>query len=280
MGKSTTIDIGVDIGILNDRFTLIFDYYDRKTSDLLTNLQLPSYIGFGSVRTNLGTFQNQGYEVAIKANLLQNSNGLNWNVSANASYVKNKILKLPSNGNDKNRQGGLQVYDPKVGAVVWVGGLQEGESLGDIYGYQQVSIFRDAAELAKTAGTRYDAVANISGPNSSAGIGKITPGDVNWLDVDKNDTIDSRDQVFLGNINPKWTGGFSTSLSYKGLSLYAQFEFALGHTIYNDLVARTLGNYQGTFNYIEMQKDAWSPANLDSDIPKVYSADQRSAPQE
>jgi TonB-linked SusC/RagA family outer membrane protein len=277
--KSTTTDIGIDIGFLNDRITLIFDYYDRQTSDLLTNLQLPSYVGFGSVRTNLGTFQNKGYEVAIRANVLRIPNGLSWDVGANAAYVKNKILKLPFNGNEKNRQGGLQVFDPKVGSVVWVGGLQEGEALGDIYGYKQVSIFRDAAELEKIAGTRYDAVANISGPNSTAGIGKITPGDVNWLDVDRNDTIDSRDQVYLGNINPKWTGGFSTNLSYKGLSLYAQFEFALGHTIYNDLVARTLGNYQGTFNYIEMQKDAWSPTNPDSDIPKVYSADQRSAPQ-
>jgi hypothetical protein len=63
------------------------------------------------------------------------------------------------------------------------------------------------------------------------------------------------------------------------VSLYTQFEFALGHTIYNDNIARVLGNYQGTFNYIEMQKDAWSPTNRNSDIPKVYSADQRNAPQ-
>ncbi|HEX7692418.1 MAG TPA: SusC/RagA family TonB-linked outer membrane protein, partial [Sediminibacterium sp.] len=160
-----------------------------------------------------------------------------------------------------------------------VGGLQEGGTLGDIYGYKQLSIFRDAAEVAKLAGNRLDNVANISGPGRTDGAGKITEGDVNWMDVDRNDTIDSRDQVYLGNVNPKWTGGFTATLSYKGLSLYTQFEFALGHTVYNDYVARILGNYQGTFNYIEMQKDAWSPANRDSDIPKVYSADQRSAPQ-
>jgi hypothetical protein len=52
MEKSKTIDIGVDIGILKDRITLMFDYFDRKTNDLLTNLALPSYIGFPTARTN------------------------------------------------------------------------------------------------------------------------------------------------------------------------------------------------------------------------------------
>jgi hypothetical protein len=80
--------------------------------------------------------------------------------------------------------------------------------------------------------------------------------------------------VYIGNINPKWTGGFTTNLSYKNLSLFSNWEFALGHKIYNDLVARTLGNYQGTFNYIELQKQAWSPTNTITDIPKVYFADQ------
>ncbi|HWI90774.1 MAG TPA: SusC/RagA family TonB-linked outer membrane protein [Flavisolibacter sp.] len=277
--KSKTFDIGADIGILRDRINIIFDYYDRRTSDLLTNLTLPSYVGFGSVRTNLGTFQNIGYEFSVNANAFNLPSGLKLDISANATFVKNKILKLPFNGNDKNRQGGLQIFDPKSGKVIWVGGLQEGETLGAIYGYKQVSIFKDAAEVAKVAGNRFDAVANISGPNRTDGIGKITEGDVNWLDVDRNDTIDSRDQVYLGNINPKWIGGFATTLSYKGISLYTQFEFALGHTIYNDNVARILGEYQGTFNYIELQKEAWSPTNRDATIPKVYSADQRSAPQ-
>ncbi|OQY92016.1 MAG: SusC/RagA family TonB-linked outer membrane protein [Sphingobacteriales bacterium UTBCD1] len=277
--KSKTFDIGLDIGILKDRFNLIFDYYDRRTSDLLTNLILPSYVGFGSVRTNLGTFQNRGYEFAANANVLNSSNGIKLDVSANASFVTNKVLKLPYNGNDKNRQGGLQIYDPKSGQIIWVGGLQEGETLGAIYGYKQVSIFKDAADVLKIAGNRFDNIAKISGPNRTDGLGKITEGDVNWLDVDKNDTIDSRDQVYLGNINPKWVGGFTTTLSYKGFSFYAQFEFALGNTIYNDNVARILGEYQGTFNYIEMQKQAWSPTNRDATISKVYSADQRSAPQ-
>lgn len=280
--KSKTTDIGADIGFLNDRITLLFDYYNRITSDLLTDLTLPSYVGFSTTKTNLGTFQNKGYEFSANASVLRSSNGLNISVGANASFVKNKILKLPFNGNENNRQGGFQIFDPASGKLIWVSGLQEGQSLGDIYAYKQVSIFKDDAEIAKVAGNRYDNIAKIVGPNLPLGannIAYITPGDVNWMDVDKNDTIDSRDQVYVGNIYPKWTGGFNVNLTYKGFSLYSRFEFALGHTVYNDLVARTLGEYQGTFNYIDWQKDAWSPTNPNSDIPKVYSADQRNAPQ-
>jgi hypothetical protein len=276
--KSKTTDLGVDIGILKNRVTLIFDYYNRETSDLLTDLTLPSYVGFNSVRTNLGTFQNQGLEFTVNANILKTKSGLTLDASANISYLKNKITQLPFNGNENNRQGGMQIYDAEQGKVVWVGGLQEGQPLGAVYAYKQLSIFQDAAEIAKIAGNRYDAVANITGPNLTTGAGKITAGDVNWMDVDRNDTIDSRDQVYIGNVNPKYIGGFSFTLSYKGFSFYTRFDYALGHVLYNDLAARILGNYQGTFNYIDWQKHGFSGDNSMSDIPKVYWADQVGAP--
>jgi len=272
--KSKTTDVGVDMGLLNDRITLIFDYYNRKTSDLLTNLDLPSYTGFSTLRTNLGTLQNKGLEFGLDAKLISKGD-FKLNAGANASFVKNKILKLPYNGNENNRQGGLQVFDPASGQVIWVGGLQEGQPIGNMYGYKQVSIFKDAAEVAAIAGNRTDAVAGVTGPNLPAGPnGKITAGDVNWQDVNGDNIIDSRDQVYLGNIYPKWTGGFNFNASYKGFRFYNRWDFALGHTIYNDLLARTLGNYQGTFNYVTLQANAWSPTNTVTDIPKVYYADQ------
>ncbi len=275
---SKTTDFGLDLGLFNNRVTLMFDYYNRITSDLLTNLTLPSYTGFGSVRTNLGAFQNKGYEFTVNGNILQTKSGVRLDASANISYNANKIKELPYNGNENNRQGGFQVYDPASGKVIWVGGLQEGQPLGAVYGFKQLSIFQDAAEVAKTAGSRIDMVALISGPNSSYGLGKIAPGDVNWMDVDKNDTIDTRDQVYLGNINPKFFGGFTTALSYKGFSLFTRWDFATGHILYNDLVARVLGNYQGTFNHMDIVKKGFSGDNTRPDIPRVYWADQVGAP--
>jgi hypothetical protein len=215
--------------------------------------------------------------MAVNANILNQPNGLRLDVSANASFVKNKILQLPPNGQPNNRQGGFQIYDPKSGQLIWVGGYQEGQTLGDVYAFKQVSIFQNDGEINKIAGNRYDAVAKIGGPNTTA-TNFITPGDVNWLDVDHNDTVDNRDQVYIGNINPKWTGGFTTTLAYKNFSLYTRFQFATGYVVYNDQVARILGNYQGTFNYIDWQKNSWTPQNPNTDIPKVYYADQVAAP--
>lgn len=276
--KSTTTDVGLDVGLLKNRITLMFDYYNRETSDLLTNLTLPSYVGFSSLRTNLGSFQNKGYEFTVNANILKSKSGFTIDAGANISFVKNKVLKLPFNGNENNRQGGFQIYDAGQGKVIWVSGIQEGQPLGAVYAYKQLSIFQSDAEILKEASTRRDIVGNISGPGVTYGGGKITPGDVNWMDVDKNDTIDSRDQVYIGNINPKYTGGFSTTVSYKRFSFYTRFDFAVGHILYNDLVTRNLGNYQGTFNFMNLSKEGFSGDNSRNDIPKVYWADQVGAP--
>lgn len=102
----------------------------------------------------------------------------------------------------------------------------------------------------------------------------IEPGDVLWADLDKNDTIDFRDRVKVGSTIPKVVGGFTSNLSFRGVSLSARFDYALGHTIYNDVAARTLGQYQGTFNVIDWVKRSWTPENTDTDIPKFYYADQ------
>ena len=89
---SKTTGVGLDLGLWKDRVTLLFDYYNRKTKNLLTDLTLPSYIGFSSINTNLGTLQNKGLEFGLQARVLRNPDGINLNIGANAAFVKNKIL--------------------------------------------------------------------------------------------------------------------------------------------------------------------------------------------
>lgn len=272
---SNTKDAGIDLGFFHDKISLLFDYYDRVTSNLITNLQLPSYAGFSTLKTNDGSLQNKGIEFTLNANIINNPNGLKLDFGATASFNKNKVLKLPYNGQPNNRQGGVQVFNPKTGQLEWVGGLQEGQPTGQIYGYKELSIFANEAQVEAIAGNRKDNIANITGPNLPAGSGgHIGPGDVNWEDVNGDGIIDSRDQVYLGNIYPTWTGGFNFNAAYKGVSLYTRFDYSLGNTIYNDFVARSLGGYQGTFNFIDEIKNAWTPANTNTMIPKVYYADQ------
>jgi len=273
--KSNTKDAGIDLGFFHDRISLLFDYYDRVTSNLLTNLQLPSYLGFSTLETNNGTFQNKGLEFTLKANIINNPNGLKLDFGATASYNKNKVIKLPYNGQPNNRQGGVQIYNPKTGQLQWVGGTQEGQPLGEVYGYKELGIFANDAQVQAVAGNRTDNIAHITGPNLAAGSGgHIAPGDVNWQDVNGDGIIDSRDQVRLGNIFPTWTGGFNFNASYKRVSLYTRFDYSLGNIIYNDFVTRSMGGYQGTFNYISEIKNAWTPSNTNTMIPKVYYADQ------
>src|SRR5690606_4756973 len=93
--KSTSFESGLDLGLFNNRVTLVTDYFRRVTSDLLTNLELPSYTGFNTFRTNLGSLLNSGFEASVNTVLLDRPGGVRWDVSFNSSYVKNRILKLP-----------------------------------------------------------------------------------------------------------------------------------------------------------------------------------------
>lgn len=278
--KSKSFEVGLDLGFLNNRFNLILDYYNRTTSDLLTNVNLPSYTGFSSFMTNLGTLRNSGFEVEGDLHLLANPKGFSWDFSFNASYVYNKIIKLPYNGNENNRQGGFQVWDPAQGKAVWVGGYQEGHTLGDMYAYKQVKVLRDQAEVEALAGNYIDLIASLYGPNVSEadrqkyGLTKpIEEGDVLWADLNGDNIIDELDRVKVGNMYPKWTGGFSTTLSYKNVSLYGRFDFAVGHTILNMVAMRSLGQSVGFKNIISEGLKSWTPDNRDTDIPKLYYDD-------
>ncbi|MGZ3757823.1 MAG: SusC/RagA family TonB-linked outer membrane protein [Mucilaginibacter sp.] len=272
---SSSIDAGLDLGLFHDRISLIAEYYNRKNSNLLTNIPLPSYLGYSALETNDGTYQNTGFEFTLRANIINHPNGLRLDFGATASFDKNKVLKLPNNGNENNRQGGLQIWNPKTGALQWVGGIQQGQPLGQVYAYKELGIFKDAAEVSAIAGNRVDQVANITGPNLAAGAGgHITPGDVNWQDVNGDGIINSQDQVYIGNIFPTWHGGFNFNAAYRNFSLYARFEYSGGNVIYNDFEARSMGQYQGTFNIISEIKNAWTPTNTNTMIPKDYYADQ------
>ncbi|WP_234367740.1 SusC/RagA family TonB-linked outer membrane protein [Parabacteroides pacaensis] len=280
--KSKSFEAGLDFGFFNNRLYFITDYFNRTTSDLLADYAPPGYLGFDNIRTNSGSLRNQGFEAEVKLHLLSNPKAFSWEVSFQAAFVKNKIIKLPGNGNDKNRQGGLQVYDPASGKYIWVGGYQEGHTLGDVYAFRQERIFRDWDDVRANAGDRYDAIAELYGPNKWAQmsetekIGKrpIEPGDVLWADLDNNGIINSYDQVKIGNVYPKWTGGFSTYFSYKTISLFARFDYSTGHILFNYLRAASLGQFQGSFNIITEVKDSWSPENPNSNLPRFYYADQ------
>ncbi len=280
--RSVTFDAGIQFGLFKNKISGELTYFDRKNTDLLTNLALPNYTGFGSFRTNLGDYGNKGFEASADINILSSSSGWNWNLNVNASYVKSTILRLPENDQENNRQGGIQIYDPKQGKVVWAGGLQEGGRVGDIVAYKAIRVLRDWDDVWATVPDRIDEIifggVAAYGPaiyatipqNERTGKYPIQPGDILWEDFDGNGIINTLDQFVIGNIYPNWTGGFSTSLAYKELSLYARFDFALGHTIYNHYLASLMGNQVGHMNFNTYVLDSWTEENKDAKYP-VYS---------
>lgn len=289
--KSNTTEVGADFGFLSNRLNLSVAYYNRLTTDKLTYVNLPTSAGVSSIRTNNGSMRNKGVEMDVNYDIIRRKD-LRWNVQANAAWNKNVVESLPFNGNENNRQGGTQIYDPASGKIIWVGGLQEGQEWGGIYGYVPAGIIRnqkdldgynvwdEAAKQAYQNGGAGRGVASqklINDYNLNAGGFKYIAtqlGDMMWKDIDKNDTIDYRDRVLLGRTIPRWTGGMHTSVSWKGLTLFARVDFAIGHIQQDFMQMWSLASAQGEFNATDIVKQTWTPDNPNAKYPRYIWADQ------
>jgi TonB-linked SusC/RagA family outer membrane protein len=285
--RTNTSEVGADMGFFNNRLNASIAYYNRITDDKLAFVDLPTSSGVSRVRTNNGSMRNRGVELDASYKVIQNKD-LTWQVSANASWNKNTILKLPFNGNDKNRQGGSQIYDPKTGNVIWGGGFQEGQEWGEVFGFVSDGIIRDAKDLAEY--NKIDLAAGQVWQNNAAGkylasqklitekglvnFWATQLGDMKWKDLDKNDTIDYRDRVSLGRTLPRWTGGFNTTVTWKSFSLFARVDFALGHIQQDFMQLWSLGYSQGDFNATDAVKDTWTPDNPNAKFPRYTRGDQ------
>ncbi len=289
--RTNTTEVGADWGFLNNRLNLSAAYYNRITDDKLAFVSLPTSSGISSIRTNNGSMRNRGFELDLGYKIIQRED-LVWQVNANAAWNKNTILQLPFNGNDNNRQGGEQIIDPKTGQLIWVGGLQEGQEWGEIFGFVSEGIIRNTKDLQEY--NKIDRAAAQAYQNGGAGRGVASQalidannlnasglnyvatqlGDVMWKDIDRNDTIDYRDRVSLGRTLPRWVGGFNTTVSWKGFSLFARLDFALGHIQQDFMQMWSLTSAQGEFNATDIVKDTWTPDNPNAKYPRYVWADQ------
>ncbi len=288
--KTNTTEIGGDFGFLNNRLNISAAYYNRITSDKLAFVGLPNSSGFSQMRTNNGSMRNRGVELEASYKILQDQD-IRWQVGANAAWNKNIVLKLPFNGNERNRQGGQQIYNPATGGLMWVGGLQEGMEWGEIFGFIPEGIIRDESDLQNYnkidlgAGVAYYSTAagrNMASQkliaernlNSPANWVTTQLGDVMWKDLDQNDTIDYRDMTSLGRSIPRWTGGINTTASWKNLQLFVRLDFALGHIQHDYMQSFALASTQGEFNATTLVKETWTPENPGAKYPRYVWADQ------
>lgn len=284
--KTRTAEIGLDLSFFQNRFNTNFTYYNRLTSDKYASLSFPTTTGFSSVTNNNGELRNQGIEMELSGRIIETKDW-NWSAGLNIAFNKNKIVSLPDNGLERNRQSAFQVYTGNGDEKVWVGGYQEGYEPNIFYTYQVDGIYRSYDEIPANLVRKYgsytyygpEAWKKLSASEQNAKTNfPIQPGDAKFHDVNNDGVIDEFDKVRVGNTNPHWTGGFNSTLTWKGFKLYTRFDFALGFWVYeNQDQSKTpwyMGCYQGSYNVPEMYYDTWSEDNPNGIYPRFLYADQ------
>lgn len=290
--KTKTAEVGLDLSFFDNRLNANFTFYNRLTSDKYANFSLPSTTGFSSIKNNNGEFRNRGLEIELSGKIIDTKDW-KWSMSGNISYNKNKVISLPDNGLERNRQGGQQIYTGESfvndkGEVEyvkrWVNATQEGMEPGMMVVYKSDGIYRSWEEipgdLVITSGNYYGK--KMYGPEAWKKLTKaeqknalpIMPGDMKWRDINGDNVIDQYDQVVAGNTTPHWTGGFNTTLRWKNFQLYGRFDFALDYWIYDHTTPEIfLACAQGTYNTTTDVYDTWSEDNVNAKYPRYAYAD-------
>lgn len=290
--KTKTAEVGLDLSFFDNRLNANFTFYNRLTSDKYANFSLPSTTGFSSIKNNNGEFRNRGLEIELSGKII-NTKDWKWSMSGNISYNKNKVISLPDNGLERNRQGGQQIYTGEKitkenGEIEyvkrWVGGTQVGMEPGTMVVYKSEGVYRSwdeiPGDLVVTSGNYYGK--KLYGPDAWKKLTKaeqknalpIMPGDMKWKDINGDKIIDQYDQVELGNTIPHWTGGFNTTLRWKNLQLYGRFDFALDYWIYDHTTPEIfLACAQGTYNTTTDVYNTWSEDNPNAKYPRYAYAD-------
>lgn len=265
--RSTTLNFGLDLGLFDNRVTVIGDYFIRDVEDKLASLTLPLWTGFSSITTNNGTLRNKGLELQIDANVVK-AGDFNWNVGLTYYRVRNFAHKLPANGVAKNRQGGTGIYDAKTGDSKYVGGLQEGERVGYdlITAYVFDGVYQTQADIDADAGR----VVEFATQKNTRFL-----GDTRWKDLNGDNVINNLDRVVIGRRTPKFTGGLTSDFSYKNFSLYVKTDFAVGHHIINGRRVKGIAQTQGNQNGPAEIADSWTPENPTSNIPIFTLVDRQ-----
>jgi TonB-linked SusC/RagA family outer membrane protein len=215
--ESTTMqNIGLDFGLIKNKFTLSAEYFKNKSSDLLMNLNTAASLGVfnGSIAKNVGSVETHGFEFQLGYN--QAEGDFQWSANLNIGTAKNKVLDL----------GGLKSVDP---GSQWqnqpITRLEVGKPLFFFYGWKFDGIFKSADEAA--------AYLNGGQLAANGGVG-AQGGDYRIVDVNGDGKITSADQTMIGNPFPKMTLGLSLNATYKGFDLGLFIQGTYGNDIYNN----------------------------------------------
>ena len=240
----TQYDIGVELGLFNDRINLELDYYNRETTDMLLNAPVPESSGFSFVTKNIGSMENKGFELSLNTINIDTPD-FTWNSTFNISMNKNKVLSLasPSDifgvGSGSNYLGG--------GSIIRIG-----EAMGAMYGFTRLGVWgtAEAAEAAKY---------------------NLLPGDVKHKDLNGDYVIDNDDRSIIGNGYADAYGTFVNYFTYKNFDLTFDLQYSIGNDV-ADLALHMGENVIGNSNNYSTVLNAWTPDNQNTMIPQLRNS--------
>ncbi len=250
-------DIGFDLGLFDQRVSLIGDYYYKKTTDLLFSMPLPEYSGYSSMLKNIGSLENKGFELTLST---INMNGkFRWVTDFNISRNRNKILELPD-GNDI-------LYLTLPGHMVGINAtniLREGEPVGVFYGYTYDGVYQEGETILPGNFDQY------AGGEKYKDIDGIVDEEGN-LTGEADGKISGDDRSIIGNPHPDFIWGINNTFEYKGFDLNIFIQGSQGNDIYS-YTLQELETMRGTSNSTTEALKRWTPSNTDTDVPVANAA--------
>ncbi|RHE92415.1 SusC/RagA family TonB-linked outer membrane protein [Bacteroides intestinalis] len=270
---SKQTDIGIDLGFFNNKLMLTADYYIKKSSDFLLEIQMPAQTGFTKATRNVGSVKNNGFEFSV--DYRDNSHDFKYGVNVNLTTVKNKIERLSPG---KDAVANLQSLGfPTTGNTSWAvfSMSKVGGSIGEFYGFQTDGIIQNQAEI--------DALnANARRLNQDDNVWYIAsgtaPGDRKFIDQNGDGVITDADRVSLGSPLPKFYGGINLSGEYKGFDFNLFFNYSVGNKILN-FVKRNLISMGGEGSIglqnvgKEFYDNRWTETNPTNKYPRAVWSD-------
>lgn len=224
-------NIGVDLGLLNNRIEFVGDVYYKKTDNLLLQLPLPAYLGSSGQGAaanpwgNVGSLENKGIELTLNTTNITNKDFM-WTSNLVFSLNRNKVLELDTDNSSIEKS-----YQPSSTNYI-VTKTTVGEPLGQFWGYKVIGRFDDASDFYyKDAEGNVKQVAIPEG--NSIAKNSTWIGDYIYEDLNQDGKINNEDATFIGNPEPKFTYGIGNTFSYKGLDLTIFFSGSYGNKALN-----------------------------------------------
>jgi outer membrane receptor protein involved in Fe transport len=254
---SYTTNLGIDIGLFNNRLYGTLEYFNRNSKDLLQDVPISRITGFTSTLENIGEINNKGIELEVGGDIIKNKN-FTWSASGNISFIKSKVTKL-YDGSD------IIWYDPTGGDHRAQFIYREGESTLAFYGYQW-------AGVDKTNGK---SVYYVNDPND--------PKSGDFLYNGRGATYDYHNANYkiIGNAMPLARGGFSSDMSFRGLDISLNFIYKIGGKLYDGAYKDVAddGYYWERIHAKSYYKNMWTPTHTNGTQPALSGLDLTDAMQ-